>query len=71
MALRRLLEAGTGSQSDSEEEDTDPREQDQLRHDVLVGHLLALATGAGQAAFPPHALSALAAHLESQGLLAR
>ena len=72
-SLHRMLDVAANSQSDSEDEIDDKHDKAQLRRDLLVGHLLALVTGKGAlpATLPPHALSALAAHLASKNLLPR
>lgn len=72
--MRRLL-ASSGSASPAEGGEGDEagaEDRAQHRNDVLLGHLLALATGRGglaTATLPAHALPALAAHLDAQKLL--
>ena len=58
----------TGSQAS---EDTPARrsEHEQIKRDVLMGHLLNLAMQGSPAGLPSHALPALAASLSSKGLL--
>lgn len=58
----------TGGVSDEEDEDGETSRED-IKKDLLLGHLLALAAQEGGA--PPHALPALAASLAATGLLPR
>ena len=62
-----------GEASDTEDEGSGEEEgqtsHEEIRRDLLLGHVLALAAQGG--AVPPHALPALAASLAAAGLLPR
>lgn len=73
-SLRKLLDSSSANEpAASEDEHDSGRDTRQLQMDVLMGHLLSLAVDRRPQAnsLPPHALSALAAHLTAQGLLPR
>lgn len=49
----------------------DEAEREQLRRELLMGHLLSMATGGAGATLPPHALPAVTSMLQSLSLLPR
>ena len=49
----------------------DEAEREQLRRELLMGHLLSMATGGNAATLPPHALPAVTSMLQSLSLLPR
>ncbi len=58
--------------SDSEEEPEDERsEREQIKKDLIMGHLLTLATSEGGSGLPQHALPTIAAALAARDLLPR
>lgn len=66
--------AGSADQDDSASqasEDTPARrsEREQIKRDLLMGHLLSLATQSSPSGLPAHALPALAASLSGKGLM--
>lgn len=72
--LVKLTHAGPADEEDTasqQSEDTPARrsEREQIRRDLLMGHLLSLATQSSPAGLPSHALPALAAALTSKGLM--
>lgn len=64
-AASEASEAGESSVGLPENE----AEREQIRRELLLGHLLTLAASGGNAAVPPHALPAVASMLQAQGLL--
>ncbi|DBA86090.1 TPA: hypothetical protein ACH3X1_005610 [Trebouxia sp. C0004] len=73
LPLRKMLEGSpdeddTASQAS---EDTPARrsEREQIKRDLLMGHLLSLATQSSPSGLPAHALPALAASLSGKGLM--
>lgn len=73
-ALRPLVGAGPADEEDTasqQSEDTPARrsEREQIRRDLLMGHLLSLATQNSPSGLPSHALPALAASLSGKGLM--
>eukprot|EP00884_Botryococcus_braunii_P014774 jgi/Botrbrau1/23298/Bobra.0102s0039.1 len=74
--LRRALAVDDGgSESDGDNggnsDEDDNMDRDQVKKDLLLGHLLTLATEGDGAGLPRHALPALASSLVAQGLLPR
>jgi hypothetical protein len=71
-AVRHLLD-GSATADSGEEPPLQLAEQAALRRDVLMGHLLRLATrgGGNDGALPPHALPAMAEELVAAGLMPR
>lgn len=66
--------AGLADEEDTESqqsEDTPARrsEREQIKRDLLMGHLLSLATQNSPSGLPSHALPALAASLSGKGLM--
>ena len=73
-ALGLLVSAGPLDEQDTasqQSEDTPARrsEREQIRRDLLMGHLLSLATQNSPSGLPSHALPALAASLSGKGLM--
>ncbi|KAK9906778.1 hypothetical protein WJX75_007809 [Coccomyxa subellipsoidea] len=74
-ALRRTLRDGSAGNSvagseEEEEEDDGGRTREDIKKDLLLGHLLGLLTEGGEG-MPAHALPALASSLADTGLLPR
>ena len=75
-ALRRTLRDGSagssaaGSEEEGEEGDAGERTREDIKKDLLLGHLLGLLTEGGEG-MPAHALPALASSLADSGLLPR
>ena len=72
--MRQLLSAGPIDEEDTasqQSEDTPAwrSEREQIKRDLLMGHLLSLATQNSPAGLPSHALPALAASLSGKGLM--
>ncbi|KAK9811583.1 hypothetical protein WJX72_006503 [[Myrmecia] bisecta] len=70
--LRKMMEGSsehTDEESDDEDASVSDPEKEQIRRDMLTGHLLALATSGGSSSLPPQALPSLAAALTARGLM--
>lgn len=59
----------SGSQASEEGAPTEQSEREQIKRDVLMGHLLSLATQGTASSLPSHALPALAEALCNKGLM--
>ncbi len=73
-ALRRSLRDNSAGSSvagsEEEDEDAGERSREDIKKDLLLGHLLGLLTEGGEG-MPAHALPALAASLADSGVLPR
>ena len=70
---RMILPSADAEDGESAAESEDESDTERYRRELMVGHLLLLATGGGAmpGALPPHALPALASHLVTHNLLER
>ncbi|KAL0052345.1 hypothetical protein WJX82_000639 [Trebouxia sp. C0006] len=73
LPLRKMLEGSSDEDDTASQasEDTPARrsEREQIKRDLLMGHLLSLATQSSPSGLPAHALPALAASLSGKGLM--
>ena len=74
LAAAYVAAAGPADEEETasqQSEDTPARhsEREQIKRDLLMGHLLSLATQSSPAGLPSHALPALAASLSAKGLM--
>lgn len=71
----KTFPAGSSDQSDSDSQSSNEEgtskhtEREQIKRDLLMGHLLSLATQGNTSSLPSHALPALADSLHTKGLM--